>query len=165
MNKILLFLLSFFCLISSLQSETQHYVVLPERFKESKVVVINTPEYKNLLEENRTLKNQIDSEAESFNLFKSRVDEILREKNKAYIELQKELEKEKTAAKKNLFIARLLGIGVSIFPISAAILGVLCFFNPGLAMSIFSIFNSIIGAIFKWIDAIIKFFSRNNANE
>lgn len=162
MNKFVFILLSLFVCVVPINAK-QHYVVLPKKFAQSKVVVVDTPEYKKLLQENKELKNIHDKEKQNFESFQKKTDELLIKQKKENERIARELseyktklEIEKQKSKKSSWLVKLFGLTSLLFPIGGALIVVLCILNPAVIPVLINFFVSFVNIIVTWISFIFK---------
>ena len=67
-TKLFLFFTHFF-LILSLYAAPKPVVILPEKDQGKKILVVNSPEYKELLKNNKTIINQLEQEKKNWELY------------------------------------------------------------------------------------------------
>lgn len=96
--------------MGTLFAETRPAVVLPERFKNTPILVVNSPEYKKLLEENKELAKQIERDNNNWLLYSKEVDRQAKENYLNQLKLiddynkaQLTIEKKETALAKQRF--------------------------------------------------------------
>lgn len=126
--------------------EPETIIVLPPEFKNQKPVVVDTPEFTKIVEENREIKKQIEAEKKEFVKFQKESDEAVR---KVWEELQK-------SQKKTSLWSWFWGLGF------AGMIGVviLVMIFPQFLPIILSWSKSVIGTIWSFILSWLKLFTK-----
>jgi hypothetical protein len=129
------------------------FVVLPANVNKDNVLIIDSPEYKELLTHNKDLQKQIDNE-------KNKLDSFAKKTNDILIEKQKELDKEKV--KGNIFTKFFnivkWGTGLGLIG-TILVIGGISIFAPELRPVVWNVLNIVFGIFKKIIDLILKEFN------
>jgi hypothetical protein len=113
------------------QINPERVIVLPPEFKETKTVVVDTPEFKKLVEENKEIKKQLEVEKKEFDKFQVKVEDTI-----------KSVWKEAEKGKKSSFWSWVWGLGFT--GIALLLVGVIFF--PSLLPVVISYAKSLINA-------------------
>lgn len=133
--------------VKDFDNGTKKYVVLPVDYDGKPLLTLDSPEYKTVVSENKELKEQVAQEAESFQKYERKTQDIVRKAND-------ELETQKRSGFWGWFFA--LG---SLGSIAAAI--AVCVFFPAAMPLIANVLQGFIGGINSTIKMITNLFKKN----
>lgn len=132
--------------------DTEPVVVLPERFQNKPVIIENSPEYIKLVNENESLKKQLEDERAELAKFQNKVEDAQRAQ-------AKELAKAEEPKKTNWFAWITGGAGImSVLGITGVI--VLCILFPPLMPLFLNFFQTIFSSVISFINFILKQFNK-----
>jgi hypothetical protein len=134
--------------VKDFNNGTKKYVVLPVDYDGKPLLTLDSPEYKEIVNENKELKEQVAQEVEQFQKYERKTQDIVRKAND-------ELETQKRSGFWGWFLA--LG---SFGSIAAAI--AVCVFFPAAQPLIANILQSLIGGVNSTIKMITNLFKKND---
>ncbi len=134
--------------VKDFDNGTKKYVVLPVDYDGKPLLTLDSAEYKSVVEENHELKKQVAEEAEHFQKYERKTQEIVRKANE-------EVQSEKRSGLWGWFLA-LGGFG------SAAAVIALCVFFPAAQPLIANILQGLIGGANSTIKMITNLFKKQN---
>jgi len=119
-------------------------VVLPERFKNSPVIIQNSPEYIKILEENKELKKQLDNERRELAKFQYKSEEVIRDKEAIV---------QKAAEPKSNWFGWFTGLGfVGTILLVGGAIALMVIFPP-----LIPVFMQVFGAFVSGVNSLIRY--------